>query len=65
MELSYSNMARQHTRQKCGHLSFSKLLIFWGPGSVEELVSVEDASSVRFARYGIKINILTCLWFSV
>ena len=27
-----------------------------GPVSVEELDSVEDAPSARFARYGIKIN---------
>ena len=38
--------------------SFSKLLVVvLGPVSVEELVSVEDAFSARFARYGIKINI--------
>ena len=29
--------------------------------SVEELVSVEGAPSARFARYGIKIKIITCL----
>ena len=34
--------------------SFSKLLVVvLGPDSVEELVSVEDAPSARFARYGI------------
>ena len=34
--------------------SFSKLLVVvLGPISVEELVSVEDAPSARFARYGI------------
>ena len=34
--------------------SFSKLLVVvLGPVSVEELVSVEDAPSARFARYGI------------
>ena len=44
--------------------SFSKLLVVvLGPVSIEGLVSVEDASSVRFARYGIKTNILTCLLF--
>ena len=44
--------------------SISKLLVVvLGPVSVEELVSVEDASSARFARYGMKVNILTCLWF--
>ena len=44
--------------------SFSKLLVVvLGPVSVEKLVSVEDAPSARFARYGIWINILTCLWF--
>ena len=41
--------------------SFSKLLdVVLGPVSVEELVSIEDAPTARFARYGIKINILTC-----
>ena len=46
--------------------SFSKLLVVVsGPVSVEELVSVKDAPSARFARYDIKINILTCLWFQV
>ena len=35
------------------HFSFSKLLVVvFGPVSVEELVSVENASSSRFARYG-------------
>ena len=44
--------------------SFSKLLVVGvGPVNVEELVSVGDAPSARFARYGIYINILTCLWF--
>ena len=43
--------------------SFSKLLVVvLGPVSAEELVSVEDAASACFTRYGIKINILTCLW---
>ena len=42
--------------------SFSKLLDgVLGLVSVDELVSVEDAPSARFARYGIKINILTYL----
>ena len=42
--------------------SFSKLVVVvLGPVSVEELVSVEDAPSARFACYGIKINILTCI----
>ena len=42
--------------------SVSKLLIVvLGPVSVKELVSVEDAASARFSRYGIKINFLTCL----
>ena len=41
--------------------SFAKLLVVvLGPVGVEELVSVEDAPSTRFARYGIEINILTC-----
>ena len=31
--------------------------------NVVELVSVEDASSARFARYGMKINILECCRF--
>ena len=43
---------------------FSKLLVVvLGLVSIKYLVSIEDAPSVRFARYGIKINILTCLWF--
>ena len=43
---------------------FSKLLVaVLGPVNVEELVSVEDAASARFARYGMKIIILICLWF--
>ena len=33
--------------------------------NVVELVSVEDASSARFSRYGMKINILECCRFSV
>ena len=42
---------------------FSKLLVVvLGPLGVEELVSVEDAPCTCFARYGMKINILTCLW---
>ena len=45
-------------------VSFSKLLVVvLGPASVEELVSVEDTHSARFARYGIRTNVLTCLWF--
>ena len=44
--------------------SFYKLLVVvLEPVSVEELVSVEDAPSARFARYGMKINVLACLWF--
>ena len=40
--------------------SCSKLLVVVSrPVSVKELVSVEDAPCVRFARYWIKINILT------
>ena len=35
----------------------------FGPVSVEELISVGDAPSAGFARYGRKISILTCLWF--
>ena len=43
---------------------FSKLLVFvLGQVNVEELVSVEDVPSARFARYRRKINILTYLWF--
>ena len=38
---------------------------FLGPVSVEEQVSVENVPCARFARYGRKINILTCLWFYV
>ena len=50
---------RLHYRHCCTRLltnffSFSKLLVVvLGPVSVEELVSVEDAPSDRFARYGI------------
>ena len=37
--------------------SFSKLLVaFLGSVSVDEVVSVEDAQSARFACYGWKIN---------
>ena len=60
---------RSHTRQKCGRFltiffHFSKLLVVvLGLVSIKELVRVEDAPSNRFACYGIKINILTCLWF--
>ena len=44
--------------------SFSKVLVVvLGSVSVEELVSVEDAPSTRFARYGFKTNILICLSF--
>ena len=44
--------------------SFPKLLVdVLGPVSVEELVCIEDAPSARFTGYGMKINILTCLWF--
>ena len=44
--------------------SFSKLLVVvLGPVSVEELVSVEDALSACFARYGKKISILECCRF--
>ena len=43
---------------------FSKFLVaVLGPVSVEELVSVEDAQYARFACYGIKKDILICLWF--
>ena len=43
---------------------FSNLLVVvLVPGSVEELVSVEDMPSACFARYGRKINMLTFLWF--
>ena len=43
---------------------FLKLLVVvFGPASFEELVSVEDEPSARFARYGFKINNLTCLRF--
>ena len=46
--------------------SYAKLLVVvLGPVSLDELVSVEDARSTRFARYGIKINILACPWFYV
>ena len=39
--------------------SFSKLLVVvLGLVNVEELVSVEDAPSACFTRYGIKLNIL-------
>ena len=60
-------MSRRHRGQKCDKFltffSFLKLLVVvLGPVDVEELVSVEDAPSSRFARYGMKINILTCLW---
>ena len=53
------------TAPKFSHFfSFSRLLVVvLGPVSVEELVSIENTPSARFARYGIKINILTCLWF--
>ena len=44
--------------------SFSKLMVVVSePVGVEELVSVEDAPFARFARFGIKLNILICLWF--
>ena len=44
--------------------SFSNLpVVVMGPVSVEELASVEDAHSARFARYGNYIDILACLWF--
>ena len=43
---------------------FAKLLVVdLGPVSVEELVSVKDAHSARFVRYGIEMNIVTYLWF--
>ena len=46
--------------------SFSKLLVaVLVLVSVEGLVSVEDAPSTRFARYGIKMIIITCLGFQV
>ena len=49
-----------------GRRTFAKLLgVVLGPISAEELVSVAVAPSARFARYEIKINILTCLWFYV
>ena len=43
---------------------FSKLLVVvLGPVSVKRLVSVEVAPSARLACYGMKINVLICLWF--
>ena len=42
---------------------FSELLVVvLGPVSVEELISVEDTSSARFARCRRKINIPLCSW---
>ena len=46
------------------NIFFSKLLVVvLRPVSVEELVSVEDAPSARFASFDIKTNILACQWF--
>ena len=58
-ETSLNATARWHYRQCCGRIltnffSFSKLLVVvLGPDSVEELVSIEDTHTARFAPYGI------------
>ena len=47
------------------HFESYLLVVVSRPVRVEELVSVEDALSARFTRYGMKINILASLWFLV
>ena len=57
------SVVMQIFNQLCFIFKVTAWLLFLGPVSVGELFFVEDAASARFARYGIEINILTCLWF--